>query len=200
MLLNAMRMTVVLLLCSASGFIWGYALYCFNDESHVIQEVVEDDYCSREDTSQRDIINASNDKLNASSNIPHTYREIIYTRAKKYELEPSLVSAVITIESNWDSKAISPVGAKGLMQLMPATAKEMGVSDPFNPMENIDGGARYLRYLLDRFDGDVTLAIAAYNAGPRRIRKFKGIPPIRETQQYVAKVLAVYQREENEIF
>jgi len=86
------------------------------------------------------------------------------------------------------------------MQLMPATAREMGVTDPFNPHENIDGGARYLRYLLDRFDGDVTLAIAAYNAGPQRIRKFKGIPPIRETQKYVAKVLEIYQRGENTVF
>jgi soluble lytic murein transglycosylase-like protein len=190
---------------------WGYVLYGFNNESKMIQETVNDGYCAsdkvsndmddqKEAISQENTITSNNYKRSARSSIPHPYREIIYSRAKKYEIKPSLVSAVITIESNWNSKAISPVGAKGLMQLMPATAKEMGVTDPFNPHENIEGGARYLRHLLDRFDGDVTLALAAYNAGPRRIRRFKGIPPIRETQRYVTKVLEVYQREENAIF
>lgn len=124
--------------------------------------------------------------------IPSAYREVIHSRANAYRIEPSLVSAVITVESNWDSTAISSKGAIGLMQLMPSTANAMGIEDPFNPSENIEGGIRYLRYLLDKFDGDIALAVAAYNAGPGRIVTFQGIPPIRETQQYVKRVLAIY--------
>jgi soluble lytic murein transglycosylase-like protein len=131
--------------------------------------------------------------------IPPAYREVIHNRANAYRIEPSLVSAVITVESNWNSKAVSRKGAIGLMQLMPSTANEMGINDPFNPTENIEGGIKYLRYLLDRFDGDIALAIAAYNAGPRRIVTFRGIPPIRETQQYVNRVLSIYYDDSDSI-
>ncbi len=120
------------------------------------------------------------------------YHQIIYSKSEKYNIEPSLVNAVIKVESNWDSTAVSQKGAKGLMQLMPATAKKMNVKNPFNPEENIEGGIRYLRYLLDKFNGDLTLALAAYNAGPKTIEKFRGIPPIPETQQYVKRVLSIY--------
>jgi hypothetical protein len=123
------------------------------------------------------------------------YKRIIDIRARDYSLEPSLVSALITIESNWNPQAISRSGAIGLMQLMPATAREMGVHDPFNPTENIEGGMRYLSYLMEKFDGNVTLAVAAYNAGPRRIQKYRDIPPIRETQRYVRRVLNLYNRD-----
>ncbi|MCK5504288.1 MAG: lytic transglycosylase domain-containing protein [Thermodesulfovibrionia bacterium] len=110
----------------------------------------------------------------------------------KYKIEPSLVSALIKVESNWDHKAVSQRGAKGLMQLMPSTAKDMNVNNPFNPEENIEGGMRYLRYLLDKFDGDIALALAAYNAGPGKIQKYKGMPPILETKQYVERILSIY--------
>jgi soluble lytic murein transglycosylase-like protein len=120
------------------------------------------------------------------------YHDIVYDKAKKYEIEPSLVFAIIKVESSGKSGAISRKGAKGLMQLMPATARQMNVKNPLNPEENIEGGVKYLRHLLDRFNGDVSNALAAYNAGPRRVRKFGGIPPIRETQQYVNKVLSLY--------
>ena len=120
------------------------------------------------------------------------YNNLVYAKSNKYNVEPSLVSAMIKVESNWNYKVVSRSGAIGLMQLMPSTARAMDVKDPLNPEENIEGGIKYLRYLLDRFDGDLTLAIAAYNAGPTKVRKYNGIPPIRETQQYVKRVLTIY--------
>jgi soluble lytic murein transglycosylase len=96
------------------------------------------------------------------------------------------------VESNWNSKAVSHSGAMGLMQLMPTTVKDMNIKNPFNPEDNIDGGARYLRYLLDKFNGNLIHAIAAYNAGPTRVIRHRGIPPIRETRQYVKRVLSLY--------
>ena len=126
---------------------------------------------------------------------PKSYRHIIFAKSKEYEIEPSLVYAVIRVESNWDTKALSRSGAKGLMQLMPSTAKEMNVKDPYDPEENIEGGIRYLKYLLDKFNGDITLALAAYNAGPNKVRKFRGVPPIKETRRYVKKVLSFYNEE-----
>lgn len=121
-----------------------------------------------------------------------SFRRIISSKSMKYKIEPSLVSALIKVESNWDHKAVSQRGAKGLMQLMPSTAKDMNVNNPFNPEENIEGGMRYLRYLLDKFDGDIALALAAYNAGPGKIQKYKGMPPIIETKQYVERILSIY--------
>lgn len=120
------------------------------------------------------------------------YNDIIYSKSDKYNLEPSLIKAVITAESNWKPTAVSTKGAIGLMQLMPSTATDMLVNNPYNPEENIEGGAKYLRYLLDRFNGDVTLALAAYNSGPETVRKFGNVPPIPETQQYVKRVLSMY--------
>jgi soluble lytic murein transglycosylase-like protein len=120
------------------------------------------------------------------------YNKLVYAKSNKYNVDPSLVSAMIKVESNWNYKVVSRSGAIGLMQLMPSTARAMDVKDPLNPEENIEGGIKYLRYLLDRFDGDLTLAIAAYNAGPTKVRKYNGIPPIRETRQYVKRVLTIY--------
>lgn len=132
-------------------------------------------------------------KNRSSSASVSYYSHIIDSKSKKYNIEPSLINAVIKVESNGNSRAVSRKGAKGLMQLMPATASEMHVNNPFNPEENIDGGTRYLRYLLNRFDGDVSLALAAYNAGPKKIEKFGGIPPILETREYVKRVLSLYR-------
>lgn len=127
------------------------------------------------------------------TNDPKSYHHIISRKSEKYNVESSLVYAVIEVESTWNPKATSKKGAKGLMQLMPSTAKDMNVINPFDPEENIDGGTRYLRLLLDRFDGDLNLALAAYNSGPTTVRRFKGIPPIKETKQYVKKVLSIEQ-------
>lgn len=120
------------------------------------------------------------------------YHSIVHDKASVYDIDPSLIKAVIKTESNWNSRAISRKGAIGLMQLMPGTAVDMNVRNPFDPEENIEGGTRYLRYLLERFNGDLTLALAAYNAGPKTVEKFGYVPPITETRQYVNKVLSLY--------
>jgi soluble lytic murein transglycosylase len=118
------------------------------------------------------------------------YDRIILNKSYKYRLDPSIIKAVITAESNWNPRAVSNKGAIGLMQLMPSTAREMRL-DPYSPEENIEGGTRYLRYLLDRFNGRLDIALAAYNAGPSIVEKVGGIPSIAETRQYVRKVLSI---------
>ena len=109
--------------------------------------------------------------------------------ARRYHLPEKLIASVIQAESNFQVDAVSPAGARGLMQLMPATAKELGVDDPFDVRQNINGGAGYLRQMLDRFGGDVRLALAAYNAGPGTVEKYNGKVPYRETQDYIERVL-----------
>lgn len=116
---------------------------------------------------------------------------IILRAATAYKVSPELIKAIILVESGMNSKATSPAGAQGLMQLMPATARGLGVERPYDPDENIFGGTRYIRKMLDRFS-DRRLALAAYNAGPGNVRKYGGIPPFRETQYYVEKVLKYY--------
>ncbi len=118
------------------------------------------------------------------------YNQIVLDKADQYELDPSLISAVITAESGFRPTAVSRKGAMGLMQLMPATAKQLGVKDPFNPEQNIDGGTRYLKFLLRKYDGDLRLALAAYNAGPTKVGEHTKLP--RETEQYIEKVFSLY--------
>jgi transglycosylase-like protein with SLT domain/uncharacterized protein DUF4124 len=120
------------------------------------------------------------------------YHHIVHEKASAYNIDPSLIKAVIKTESNWNSRAISRKGAMGLMQLMPSTASDMNVHNPFDPEENIEGGTKYLKYLLEKFNGDLTLALAAYNAGPKAIEKCGYVPPITETRKYVNKVLSLY--------
>jgi soluble lytic murein transglycosylase-like protein len=112
--------------------------------------------------------------------------------AARHALDPDLVRAVIRVESGWNTRAVSRKGAMGLMQLMPATAAEYGVADPFNPTENIRAGVAYLRRLIDRFDGRTELALAAYNAGPGAVEKYhRTVPPYRETRTYVQRIVSV---------
>jgi soluble lytic murein transglycosylase-like protein len=124
---------------------------------------------------------------------PKSYESFIAGYGKHYRVDPNLIKAVIQVESGFDHRAVSRVGAQGLMQLMPATALEFNVLDPFNPRQNIEGGTRYLRYLLDTFNGDLRLALAAYNAGPTLVKKVNRIPRIPETENYVKRVIAHYQ-------
>ena len=113
--------------------------------------------------------------------------------AVKYNLTEKLIKGVIKAESNFNPRALSPAGAQGLMQLMPATARELGVTDAFNIEQNIDGGARYLRQMIDRYDGDVAKGLAAYNAGPGTVDRYRGNVPYRETVAYVDRVLKYSQ-------
>jgi soluble lytic murein transglycosylase len=122
------------------------------------------------------------------------YGQFIQTAADQYDLDPELIRAVIKIESGYDPFAVSEKGAMGLMQLMPETAAEMQVGAPFEARENIMGGSRYLRKLLDMFRGDLQLSLAAYNAGPNRVLKNGQVPRIAETERYVEKVLQEYGR------
>lgn len=120
---------------------------------------------------------------------PAPWRARVAELAAKYDLSPSLIEALVWQESRWRPQAVSPAGARGLAQLMPGTARELGV-DPDDPHANLEGGARYLRQQLDGFGGDLEKALAAYNAGPGRVVRAGGIPPIRETRNYVAAIMA----------
>lgn len=120
--------------------------------------------------------------------VPQAYADKVAELSARFDLSPALIEALVWQESRWRANAVSPVGARGLAQLMPGTARELGV-DPDDPFANLEGGARYLREQLDRFGGDIEKALAAYNAGPGRVVRANGIPAIRETQTYVASVM-----------
>jgi soluble lytic murein transglycosylase-like protein len=124
----------------------------------------------------------------ASARAVTAYDHLITQNASRHGISPDLVRAVIQAESGFNPRAVSPKGAMGLMQLMPATARDLGVNDPFHPAENIRAGVAYLARLLTRFKQNVEHALAAYNAGPHRVDQYDGVPPYRETQAYVKKI------------
>lgn len=133
--------------------------------------------------------------MDAAESVTHTPEEFkgtIEEAGKEYGIDPALLSAVITQESGFDPHATSSAGAQGLMQLMPETARALGVTDPFDPRQNIFAGARYLRSMMDRFNGNLSMALAAYNAGPNAVKEHGGVPPFKETQNYVSSIMALY--------
>ena len=127
------------------------------------------------------------------------FHPIILQEAGRHEIDPALVKAIIMAESGYNPNAISDKGAKGLMQLMPSTAQALGVEDAFNPQQNISGGVRYFKRLVNRFDGDIKLALAAYNAGSKKVRHYQGIPPYKSTHYYIEKVFKYYKLYKNQM-
>ena len=123
---------------------------------------------------------------------PEELDQLVQKTAEKHRVDPRLVRAVIATESNWNATALSRKGAQGLMQLIPGTAQQLGVADAFDPAQNVDGGVRYLSMMLNRYDGDVHKALAAYNAGPGAVDRSGGVPRIQETRNYVQKVTSAY--------
>ncbi len=121
------------------------------------------------------------------------YDDLIIEAARMHGLDPRLLRSIVEVESAFNPRAVSPAGAKGLMQLRPILARELGVRNPFDPRQNIMGGARYLRQLLNMHDGDIRLALASYNAGPGNVTRYAGVPPFRETQKYVKRILALLE-------
>jgi Transglycosylase SLT domain len=133
------------------------------------------------------------DSAKRDADVPYSAQ--IRNAAGTYGLDPALVASVIAVESNFNSRAISKKSALGLMQLRPETAAQMAVRNAFDPVQNIEGGTRYLRQLLDRYGQDLTLALAAYNAGPQRVDLYHGIPPLAETQSYINRVITRLQND-----
>ena len=129
---------------------------------------------------------------NRTGLVEQRFDSLIHKVANRYEVDPALVKAIIKAESGYNPKAISKRGAKGLMQLMPGTAKALGVEDCFDPEHNINGGVKYFKELLERFNGNVKLSLAAYNAGARKVRRYGGVPPFKATRYYIDKVFEYY--------
>jgi hypothetical protein len=130
----------------------------------------------------------------ATPQSPQKMNEVINAVSSRHHLDPDLINSVIHAESGFNPRAVSPKGAQGLMQLMPQTASRLGVANSFDPGDNLEGGTRYLRELLERYNFDLIKALAAYNAGPQRVEQYHGVPPYYETQAYVARIIRDFNR------
>ena len=148
---------------------------------------------NRNNRAQRDLIRPLSVQWSNMNVDLQSLKQIAQSAAQEFNLDEDIFIALISAESAWNPNAVSPKGAKGLAQLMPDTARSLGVADPFDPVQNLRGGARFLRQMLDQF-GSYELALAAYNAGPGAVRRYNGIPPYSETQNYVRKILGEVNR------
>ncbi len=170
------------------------AVYRFIDDRGVIHftNTPEDGRYRWYGASQRALAERQRGRSSQPPPPEDAYDKVILRAARNHRVEPALVKAVIAAESNFEVRAVSRVGAQGLMQLMPQTSRVLGVGNPFHPVENVEGGARYLREMLDRY-GDLRRALAAYNAGPNAVDHYQGVPPYDETRDYVVRVLNYYR-------
>jgi len=153
---------------------------------------------------QRDVFHEEMARINSvikreffASAVP--FGSIIHDKAEKYDLDPALIAAVMETESRFRTRAHSQVGAQGLMQIMPRTGRWMGAQNLYDPEQNVEAGAKYLKYLSGRFDGNLSKTIAAYNAGEGNVKRYNGVPPFRETRQYVNRVMTHYRKRQQEI-
>lgn len=160
-----------------------------NEESNSSQSFVPQTVPAKNINVKKDNIKLSYRSIKGE----RSFRPIIHRAASRYNIDPALVKAIILAESDYNPRAVSKKGAKGLMQLMPVTARSLGVDDAFNPEQNIHAGVRYFKSLLKQFDGDVKLALAAYNAGSSNVIHHKGIPPFKGTKTYLKKVYRYYE-------
>ncbi|MCZ6906067.1 MAG: lytic transglycosylase domain-containing protein [Deltaproteobacteria bacterium] len=144
-------------------------------------------------SSYRVVIRTPRKRPSSSSRFPRRFERIVRSASDRYGVDPNLVSAMIKVESNFNPHAVSRKGARGLMQLMPETARNLDVGDIYDPTENINGGVRHLKLLLDRFGGNQRMALAAYNAGAKAVERYRGVPPFSETREYVRLVLRYYR-------
>src|SRR5579859_7947884 len=138
--------------------------------------------------------NKSNTALRFPARPQVDLNEVVHSASDRYRLDPDLVNSVIKAESGFNMRAVSPKGAQGLMQLMPGTASQLGVANAFDPQANVEGGTKYLRELLERYNFDLVKALAAYNAGPQRVEQFGGVPPYYETRAYVARIVRDFNK------
>jgi hypothetical protein len=190
-------------LCVAVLILWGFFPFYIHTQKHSQGETGELMVCSPEIFSLQEKMTphtgAAIKRFSVSgAKSEHVFHPIIVAAAKRYRLEPALVKAIIFAESGYNPKATSKRGAQGLMQLMPKTAKALGVKNSYNPAENITGGVKYFRRLVDKFNGNIKLALAAYNSGSKNVRKYQGVPPFKETRNYIRKVFKYYKHYKKE--